>query len=240
MSAQAKNRLLPENFYPLSLSLRGKEVIVFGGDLAAFSELLRLLEAGATVTVVSSAFVCEIQELHITYGKRLELVRVSEAKYLEKCEDLARFSLVFALSANQLANEKAAALAASSNVPFYFVAGSGCTFVPVTVFKRGHVRISVSSDGICPPLETALMQRIEEVLVNDFDRYSVFLDSVQEIQEQLSTESVADGLKTWFELNTSESLASALSRQNFEEAISIIQQLQKNSELSADISEEAN
>jgi hypothetical protein len=84
------------------------------------------------------------------------------------------------------------------------------------------------------------MQRIEEVLVNDFDRYSVFLDSVQEIQEQLNTESVADGLKTWSELNVSESLASALSRRNFEEAISIIQQLQKNSELSADISEEAN
>ncbi len=237
MSAQAINRLLPENFYPLSLSLRGKEVIVFGGDLAAFSELLRLLEAGATVTVVSSAFVCEIQELHITYGNRLELVRVSEAKYLEKCEDLARFSLVFALSTNQVANEKAAAIAASSKVPFYFVAGSGCTFVPVTVFKRGHVKISVSSDGICPPLETALMQRIEEVLVNDFDRYSVFLDSVQ---EQLNTESVADGLKTWSELNASESLASALSRHNFEEAISIIQQLQRNSELSADISEEAN
>lgn len=237
MSAQAKNRLLPENFYPLSLSLRGKEVIVFGGDLAAFSELLRLLEAGATVTVVSSAFVCEIQELHITYGNRLELVRVSEVKYLEKCEDLARFSLVFALSANQVANEKAAAIATSSKVPFYFVAGSGCTFVPVTVFKRGHVKISVSSDGICPPLETALMQRIEEVLVNDFDRYSVFLDSVQ---EQLNTESVADGLKTWSELNASESLASALSRHNFEEAISIIQQLQKNSELSADTSEEAN
>lgn len=237
MSAQAKNRLLPENFYPLSLSLRGKEVIVFGGDLAAFSELLRLLEAGATVTVVSSAFVCEIQELHITYGNRLELVRVSEVKYLEKCEDLARFSLVFALSANQVANEKAAAIATSSKVPFYFVAGSGCTFVPVTVFKRGHVKISVSSDGICPPLETALMQRIEEVLLNDFDRYSVFLDSVQ---EQLNTESVADGLKTWSELNASESLASALSRHNFEEAISIIQQLQKNSELSADTSEEAN
>lgn len=237
MSAQAKNRLLPENFYPLSLSLRGKEVIVFGGDLAAFSELLRLLEAGATVTVVSSAFVCEIQELHITYGNRLELVRVSEVKYLEKCEDLARFSLVFALSTNQTANEKAAAIAASSKVPFYFVAGSGCTFVPVTVFKRGHVKISVSSDGICPPLETALMQRIEEVLVNDFDRYSVFLDSVR---EQLNAESVADGLKTWSELNVSESLASALSRRNFEEAISIIQQLQKNAELSADISEEAN
>lgn len=236
MSKQTTNRLLPENFYPLSLSLRGKEVIVFGGDLVAFRELLRLLEAGATVTVVSAAFVCEIQELHVTYGNRLELVRVSEAKYLEKCENLARFSLVFAFSASQLANEKAAAIAASSKVPFYFVAGSGCTFVPVTVFKRGHIKISVSSDGICPPLETALMQRIEEVLVNDFDRYSVFLDSVQ---EHLHTESLADGLKTWSELNVSESLASALSRHNFEEAISIIQQVQKNSELSADISEEA-
>jgi pterin-4a-carbinolamine dehydratase len=72
--------------------------------------------------------------------------------------------------------------------------------------------------------------------VNDFDRYSVFLDSVQ---EHLHTESLADGLKTWSELNVSESLASALSRHNFEEAISIIQQVQKNSELSADISEEA-
>ena len=68
-------------------------MIVFGGDLTVAAELLRLLEVGAIVTVVSSAFVSEIQELHVTYGARLELVRVSEVKYLEKCQDLARFSL---------------------------------------------------------------------------------------------------------------------------------------------------
>ncbi|MFA7341311.1 MAG: NAD(P)-dependent oxidoreductase [Candidatus Obscuribacterales bacterium] len=237
MNTQTKNCLQPETFYPLSLSLKGQEVIVFGGDLTVAAELLRLLEVGAIVTVVSSAFVSEIQELHVTYGGRLELVRVSEVKYLEQCQDLARFSLVFALSANQLANERAAAIASSSRVPFYFVASAGCTFVPVTMFKRGHIKISVSSDGICPPLETALMQRIEEVLVNEFDRYSVFLDSVR---EQLSSESEAqssgDILQTWSEINTSEALASALSRHNFEEALSIIQQLQRRSSLS----EEAN
>ena len=81
------------------------------------------------------------------------------------------------------------------------------------------------------------MQRIEEVLVNDFDRYSVFLDSVR---EQLSSESEAqssgDILQVWSEINTSEALASALSRNNFEEALSIIHQLHKRSSLN----EEAN
>lgn len=233
MNAQATNRLQSENFYPLSLSLKGQEVIVFGGDIAVAFELLRLLEAGASVTAVSAAFVSEIQELHVTYGGRLELVRLSEAKYLEKCQDLARFSLVFALSADQLANERAAEVASSSRVPFYFVAGSGCSFVPVTIFKRGHIKISVSSDGLCPPLEAALMQRIEEVLVNDFDRYSVFLDSVREL---LSSESTGDSWQTWSEMNTSEALTSALSRHNFDEALSIVQHLQKRSSLD----EEAN
>lgn len=225
MSAQAKNRLQPENFYPLSLSLKGREVIVFGGDLAAFDELVRLLEAGACATVVAAAFVCEIQELHVTYGSRLELVRVSEAKYLENCQDLTRFALVFALSANHAANEKAAAIATSSNVPFYFVGNpasntSSSSFVPVTILKRGHIKISVSSDGICPPLEVALMQRIEEVLFNDFDRYSLFLDSVSEKQ------SIDGSLEKWRDMIESEGLASALARNNFEESLSIIEHLQ--------------
>lgn len=225
MSAQAKNRLQPENFYPLSLSLKGREVIVFGGHLAAFEELLRLLEAGACATVVAAAFVSEIQELHVTYGSRLELVRVNEAKYLENCQDLTRFALVFALSANHEANEKAAAIATSSKVPFYVVGSSSTSdrsFVPVTIFKRGHIKISVSSDGICPPLETALMQRIEEILINDFDRYSLFLESVREQQS-------SDGdLQKWHDMIESEGLASALSRNNFEEALSIIERLQNN------------
>lgn len=236
MSTQAKNCLQPENFYPMSLSLKGKEVLVFGGDMTVSFELLRLLEAGARVTVVSAAFVSEIQELHVTYGGRLELVRVSEVKFLEECQDLARFSLVFALSANQLANERAAAIASSSRVPFYFVASAGCSFVPVTIFKRGHIKISVSTDGICPSLETALMQRIEEVLVNEIDRYSVFIDSVR---EQLGSQSTDDSWQTWSEMNASEALASALSRSNFEEALSIIQQLQKCPDLSEDLSDEA-
>jgi precorrin-2 dehydrogenase/sirohydrochlorin ferrochelatase len=231
MNAPAENRLRPENFYPLSLSLNGKEVIVFGGDLSVAFELLRLLEAGALVTVVSAAFVSEIQELHVTYGDRLELVRVSEIKFLEKCVDLARFSLVFALSTNQLANEKAASMASRSSVPFYFVAGSGCSFVPVTIFKRGHIKISVSSDGICPSLEASLMQRIEEVLVNDIDRYSVFLDSVR---ERLSRQSTSDSCQIWSEINASEALSSALSRNNFEEALGILQQLQQSLELQSE------
>ncbi|CAN5332870.1 bifunctional precorrin-2 dehydrogenase/sirohydrochlorin ferrochelatase [soil metagenome] len=244
MSAQAKNRLLPENFYPLSLSLKDKEVLVFGGDLAACNELLRLLEAGASVTVVAAAFVSEIQELHVSYGNRLELVRVSEVKYLEKCQGLSRFSLVFALSSSEMANENAAALAASSGVPIYRLgyngSGQGSNFVPVTIFKRGHVKIAVSTDGICPPLETALMQRIEEVLASDFDRYSLFVDSVSEQLNSYSVESqVGESSQTWTAMKTSEALASALSRNNFEEALGIIRQLQMRTAAGEQDNEEA-
>ncbi len=225
MQTRQNNHVHYESFYPLGLSLNGKYVAVFGGNDAAYDALLHLMEAGANATVIAQGFVSEIQELQLTYGRRIELIRHHESDYLESALFSApgiAFSLIFSFVESQPFSDRLLVLAEEQPVSIPVFSQNNvkaASFVPVTVLKRGHVKISVSTDGLCQPLESALTARIEELLINDFDHYSLFVAAVQ---ERLEADSELSAL-----LNCSEELASALSRRNFDEALRIIDQLRK-------------
>jgi precorrin-2 dehydrogenase/sirohydrochlorin ferrochelatase len=212
------SQLQTESFYPLSISLLGKSVIIFGGDTSAYLELLRLMDAGARATVVAPIFAAEIMELQEVHGERIELKRMNQSQFMERFEISANCSLIFSFSASESFNELLTTAANAAGVPVFVESNSGRSgFVPVTTFKRGHLKIAVSSDGICEPFEANLVQRIEELFVNDLDRYSLFLAAVNE--------RLNDNHVTKQDLLQSQELMSALSRNNLEEALKIIDML---------------
>lgn len=211
------NQLRTESFYPLSISLLGKSVIVFGGDTAAYNELLRLMDAGARATVVAPHFAAEITELQEIYGERVALKRMAGVDFLNQFDISQNCSLIFAFATNVDFNQALQTAANLAGVPAFIEGNVGSSgFVPATIFKRGHLKIAVSSDGICEPFELNVMQRIEELLLNDIDRYSLFLAAVDELLAPTNP-TVDKSI-----LNDSPELASALSRGNFDEALKII------------------
>ncbi len=223
---QTRDSTRYESFYPLGLALSGKNVAVFGGNEDAYGALLHLMEAGANATVIAHGFVSEIQELQLTYGSRIELLRLSAAKYMEESPLLQAggqaFSLIFSFVDNSDVGDRLLALARQCSIPVFAqnnIRASG--FVPATVLKRGHVKISVSTDGLCRALESVLTARIEELLINDFDHYSLFVATVQ---EKLEADSELSAL-----MSNSQELASALSRSNFDEALKVIDHLKDQS-----------
>ena len=208
-------------FFPLSLSLNEAPVLVFGASPSAQEILLRLLESGAEITLVATLVCEEVQQLQVAYGRRLRIVKSSVADFLVN-HNLGAYKLVFALSAKAELNMQVVAAAQMAAVPVSVPGSASSSFVVPATLKRGNVKISVSSDGLCPPLESSLISRIEELFVAEFDRYSIFLSEYKERLEAASQLGAGELSQLTRMLNGSDELASALARKNFEEALRIV------------------
>ncbi len=94
--------------------------------------------------------------------------------------------------------------------------------------KRGHLKLAISTDGVSHALERALIGRLEGALVNDIDRYVLFLNGLAEKlrktaqDETFSQEQIQDFIR---ELAESEDIYRAVSRGNFDEARRLTDQI---------------
>lgn len=216
-------------FLPVNLRIGGRPVLVIGAGKAAFPEVTRLIEFGAMVTVIAPRVMTEIEDLARAYSGRLSLLR---RKYGE--EDTARvlsrhYALVFALSGDSKENQKAQADAAEAGVLAASVEpGFDSDLMLPTTLKRGHLKISVSTDGVSHALEKAMLERIEGSLTADIDSYVIFLSQLRETltwllnDARLSAETVKQVGK---DLAVSEELYRAISRKNFEEARKLVEHI---------------
>jgi precorrin-2 dehydrogenase/sirohydrochlorin ferrochelatase len=95
-------------------------------------------------------------------------------------------------------------------------------FVVPSLIKRGHLKISVSTDSISHPLELAIVQRIEAMFVSEIDSYTLFLTRMKELVVGAAKEKAFAHQDSWQRLLSnlaeSEEILHALQRRNFEEA----------------------
>lgn len=215
------------NFYAYAANLKDRRVLVLGGGARAYREILRLVDAGCILTIVASEACAEIDRLAVTHASRAVIVPLSAQAYLEQAysgqgDSAPRFDMAFLLCDCRQENQIIATRMQQDGVPTYFLHQPELSdFVPASQLKRGHLKIAVSTDGICQPMEQAIARRIEELFVHDFDHYSLFLSAVE---ERLEAFKQSDG-ENWNELNRRlerEDFYLAISRKNFEEALRIV------------------
>jgi precorrin-2 dehydrogenase/sirohydrochlorin ferrochelatase len=210
-------------FFPISIELSSQGLLVVGGGRQAYLETLKVLEYGAHVDVIASHMVAEFSSLKETHGTRINLLREKFAGDAIARAKQKKYVLIYALSYSDEENRAALELASELSALVYACDHlNSSTFVPPTSIKRGHLKLSASSDGISPLLEEALMQRIEANLISDIDKYVLFLSSLKEKMDTLKT-SIEPGCayKTARELASTEEILFALKRLNFDEALNI-------------------
>lgn len=218
-------------FFPISIKLADRHVLVVGGGRAALIESRRLVDFGALVEVVAPHPVSELQDASVTYGHRIALQK--RAFGLEDEDKIAagHFVLVFACSNSADENEYVAKLANDAGIlvcmPDSGEPLSTATFVVPSVRKRGHVKIAVSTDGYCPALARTLLERIESSLGGKIDNYVIFLDGLRERLVRLENEFSTDNERQQFlrRLTESEELILAFQRENFEEAAQLVEMI---------------
>ncbi|MGM0948556.1 precorrin-2 dehydrogenase [Bacillus vallismortis] len=146
---------------PLHISLEKKKVVIAGGGGIALRRLKTVLSEGADITLVSPDVEPEIKQM--ADNRRIRWVR----RTIEK-EDYLDAFLIIAATDNAAVNKEIAQTAS----PFQLVncvsdAELGDVYIPKIV-KRGHVTVSVSTNGASPKHTKELAEKVGELIDGGF------------------------------------------------------------------------
>jgi precorrin-2 dehydrogenase/sirohydrochlorin ferrochelatase len=138
--------------YPANLLLAGQPVLVVGGGPVAARKVTTLLQAGARVTVIAPAAARAIADQpEVTWLRR---------RY--QSPEAGSYRLVVTATNDPAVNTQVARDCEAANV---FVNSAddpaNCTFTLPSVARRGHLQVTVSTDGRSPALARWLRRRIE-------------------------------------------------------------------------------
>ena len=164
------------SWFPLFLSLEGRDVLVVGGGPVALDKARQLRAAGARVRVVAIAVREELRAI---------AHEIHERAFEERDVDGAW--LVYA--AAPPAVNRAVKRSADARQKFIVSVDDveSCTAFGAATFERGGVTVALSSDGRAPALVALLRRALEAVIPDEVGRWA-------EIAQQQRPQWKADGV----------------------------------------------
>ncbi|MFC5402103.1 precorrin-2 dehydrogenase/sirohydrochlorin ferrochelatase family protein [Cohnella soli] len=166
-------------WYPLLLRMDGRPCLVVGGGEVAERKTEGLLDAGASVTIVSPAATPRLSEWAAT-GRLRWLVRQAAGT------DVEGATLVFAATDDPDVNRAIADAARERGIPVNVAddGEAGDFLVPATV-RRGELILAASASGAGP----AFASRIARELATSYGPdYASLVDTLKEIRQFVKTQ----------------------------------------------------
>ncbi len=143
-------------YYPVFLDVRGRGCLVVGGGSVAARKVRTLVEAGASVTVVSPEVCAELDAL-AGAGAAAELRRRPF-----EAADLDGAVLAIAATDDPAVNEAVSRAARGRGIPVNVVDQSALsTFIVPATVGRGRLKVAVSTAGASPAFARRLRERLE-------------------------------------------------------------------------------
>ena len=166
------------HYYPICLSLDGRQALVVGGGAVACRKVESLLAAGARVTVVSPEIYPEL--------RRLDGVRLVERPFEEA--DVSGAAVVFAATDDAAVNHRVAVAARARGALVNVVdTPAECDFIVPSTLVRGDLTISVSTGSAAPALSRRLRLELEALFPEAYADYVALLaDLRHEVLREVS------------------------------------------------------
>ncbi len=173
----------PMRYYPVFLDINERRTVVIGGGKVAERKVFSLVEAGASVTVISPKVTKGIAALeHVNGFKRIN------RSY--KRGDLAGSALVISASSSKRVNASVSAEAGALGVPVNVVDDpANCTFIVPSVVDRDPLLVAISTSGLSPIVARKLRETLEMAIGPE---YAIFVQLVGAIRNKL----LKDGVKS--------------------------------------------
>lgn len=167
----------PWPFFPLSLRLEGRRVLVVGGGEVAARKLRLLLKTGALVEVAA-------RELNAEVSAWADLGRLAWLGSDFEPAMLAGCRLVIAATDDRALNRAVADAAERLGIPVNVVDDPGLSSaITPSIVDRAPLLVAISSAGSAPVLARRLRERIEALLPAGYGRLAQFMgaqrDAVQ-------------------------------------------------------------
>ncbi|MDE3074583.1 MAG: bifunctional precorrin-2 dehydrogenase/sirohydrochlorin ferrochelatase, partial [Chloroflexota bacterium] len=161
-------------YYPVSLKLEGRAVLVVGGGVVAERKVQALRQAGARVQVVAGKPTARLKRL-ATEGS-IELV---ERPY--QAGDVGGAFVVVAATSDEAVNREVFAEADLRGIPCNVVdVPELCSFIVPSVFRRGDLTIAVSTNGRSPSFSKMVRQHIEAEIGPEYAEYLELVGSLRD------------------------------------------------------------
>jgi precorrin-2 dehydrogenase / sirohydrochlorin ferrochelatase len=172
-------------YYPIHLDVTGRLCVIVGGGAVAARKALGLLEAGATVRIVSPEVSDAVKAL----------VADGRIEYVSSCyrgDSLDGACLVIAATNAREVNTRVAADARSRNLPVAVAdAPSEGTFIVPSVVRRGEFCVTVSTGGSHPALAARLAGELAERFGPEYGAFVELLGAVRDTVKEWTSDRTA-------------------------------------------------
>ena len=161
--------------FPLSLDVKGWPCLVLGGEEEAADKTIRLLEAGAKVTVINPT-------LNDTLKKLTASAKVIHRGRLFRATDTPGVVLILnCIRDNREFAESLMELARKDRFQLWSVDQPECSTVMMpAVVSRGHLRIAVSTSGASPALASRIRHDLETIFGQDMAEFLTWLGELRD------------------------------------------------------------
>ena len=162
------------SFYPIHVSIEGKKCLVVGGGKTAERKVSTLVRYGGKVVLVSPDATSSIRD-H-SNKKRIVWHRRSF-----KVSDLKGAFLVFSATGSEWLNSEIGREAKKRSIMVNLADNpEACDFISPSLVERGHLTVSISTDGLAPLLSKKIRKDLETYFGKEYRRYTELVAKVRQ------------------------------------------------------------
>lgn len=162
-------------FYPVFLNLEERRCIVIGGGQIAEGKILKLIDSGAKITVISPDATQAIRDAAACGDIELDLRKYQNG-------DLQGAFLVIAATNDRVVNQGIFEEAEDLGVLLNAVDDPArCSFIAPSIIERGPVTLAVSTGGASPALARKLRETLAESPALDWADATTILAKARQI-----------------------------------------------------------
>lgn len=161
------------SFYPIHVNIEGKKCLVVGGGKTAERKVSTLMRYSGKVVVVSPTITQKIE----TLSKKKKILW---HKRMYKAADLNKAFLVFCATNSKKINREVSKEAKRRGIMVNLVDSlEDGDFISPSLLERGHLKVSISTDGLAPLLSKRLREELEKRFGKEYRQYIALIAKVR-------------------------------------------------------------
>lgn len=175
-------------YLPIFIEMKQRRCLVIGGGSVAERKIAGLLEAGATVTVISP----DVSETIARWSKN-KVIQLTARRYQQG--DLAGHDIAFIATDDEGSNTTAYNEGRERGIWVNAADDPAhCDFILPSVLRRGDLTVAVSTGGGSPALARTIREELEIHLSREYEQLA---DLAVEARAELQKRSLSVPFETW-------------------------------------------